>query len=213
MTTILDIDIDLFLNEVAYNKRDNLNRLDGEEYKSDSIASVEEFLENRCLLSKAKPSRGLAVTFHEDVFRAVEDLVANEKLLPPFHWIHADAHDDLNGPPDKLPPVNSGNFMLHLLSRGLLSQLTFVQHPSDTSLMHCSSDGRRIEHCGNSVPFVVHLKQIDPSNWRHKAFYSELQLTVPPDFVFITQSPSFTPESADVLFDLCKQYICGSTKG
>lgn len=204
---ILDLDLDLFLNAIAYNKNDDWSRLDDDEFGPDSEEFVRHFLEQRCHLTKEKPCKGSSVTFHGEVFGKVDFLIKEGVLVPPFYWVHADAHDDMNGAFNEDTPVRSDNYILHLARNGWLKSLRFVCHPADRSLMNVKENPLRVDIGPHPVPVGQFLKFRNPDSFTDQYYYDEFFLERCPDYVFVAHSPSFTPASADPLFELIKAYI------
>ena len=84
---ILDLDMDYFIERIAYFVSDNTSeRLSNEAY-SDYVWSehrVRSFLENNLGLSKNKKICGRIVSGHNEALFYWKELIASEKLVAPF---------------------------------------------------------------------------------------------------------------------------------
>lgn len=202
---ILDLDIDLFLNKIANHRSDQDPRLDPSEFVVDSEDLVGGLLRGQCQLSNEAPVPGALFDHHVEVFWHTKRMVESGLWTPPFTWIHADAHDDLNGPFDPARDPNSGNFMLYLLNEGWIREFILVRHPDDRSVSYHKSHPTRIEINGRSAPYRQYLKVI--SGEEDALIYKPFQMNRPPDFLFVVRSPAFTPPSSDAVFDYCRQFV------
>ena len=97
MQTILDIDLDFFVTNIANNCESYGRRRlsEGEGYLPKSELIVKSFLEANCRLSTEKKTPGKAFEDHDEVFYYWRDLVNQSFLKPPFEVVHVDAHSDL----------------------------------------------------------------------------------------------------------------------
>ena len=95
--TILDIDLDFFLDDVVTfpDGSRGAPRLDAHRATPWSIADTREFLEGRCGLSASAPVPGATVTNHHEVFYKWRELISAGQLTTPFDVVHIDAHADL----------------------------------------------------------------------------------------------------------------------
>lgn len=147
---ILDLDLDFFLDEIAYYRRPT-DRCDDNEFKPWSGDSVRKFLEEQCRLSRRHPTPGRVVTHHHEAFHFWRDLIAKGTLPTPFDVVHIDAHSDLGlgdggwrylmsehlhrpvsdrlDPPEGPQGLNPGNYLSFVLACRWLRNLTFVVHP------------------------------------------------------------------------------------
>ena len=91
---ILDLDLDFFLDNVAYHKA-NDERLPDSEYSPWEATQVREFLETSCGLSCSKKIPGRVVLHHDEAFDVWSALVAKGLISAPFEAVHVDAHADL----------------------------------------------------------------------------------------------------------------------
>lgn len=93
---ILDLDLDFFLNKIAYNVDDaSGQRLSPEEYLVDSKEKVKLFLENQCGLSLVNKVPGKVVMHHNEALYVWNEMIKNRLLRKPFSITHVDAHPDL----------------------------------------------------------------------------------------------------------------------
>jgi hypothetical protein len=182
----LDLDLDTFVRPVAYNRRDEDPRLSTEDYSVWDTADTERFLRERCLLDGTSP--GYSSDHHVAILDVISGCIAKGILVPPFDWIHVDAHDDFWGHFSK--PPNSGNFLYECIRRAWIRELTMVFPPDvfDFPAYILSADQSHIQFEGHSVP--VHFSDT-----------KSLQLTSRPDYVFFARSPAFTPIDADNLYN------------
>lgn len=183
---LLDLDLDTFVSPVAHNRRDNDPRLSSDDYMVWETADAERFLRGQCLLDSTVT--GKSSEHHVMVLDVVSSCISANILVPPFDWVHIDAHDDFWGHFSK--PSNSGNFLYECIRRGWIRELTMVFPPNifDFPDYILSDDMKRVEFEGHSVP--VHFSDTN-----------RLQLTNRPDYVFFARSPAFTPIDADDLYN------------
>jgi hypothetical protein len=90
---VLDIDLDFFLERVAYWREADAGRLDPRDYPPWSREAAFAFLETQCKLTKKVP--GFAVEHHGEVFSRWREAIDAGVLEPPFSVTHVDAHADL----------------------------------------------------------------------------------------------------------------------
>lgn len=142
----LDIDLDAFLNSVAYWAEGG--RLDPEDYIPWREERLRDFLERQCGLSRSAPIKGWFVEEHDGAFDIMRDLVAGGS--GPLDVVHVDGHADLGlGDPswvdlighvakplaERYHPVrayqglNPGSWLAYALAAELIADLTYV-HPA-----------------------------------------------------------------------------------
>ncbi len=187
----LDIDLDAFLDRVAYSKTTD-ERLDPEEYKPWPEQQVREFLENGCGLSRQAPVPGRCVVHHDAAFDYWKELVGGSGAQ--IDVVHVDAHADLGlgdrswahlvvehlfqpvpgraDPPRGQRGLNPGSFLAYAVAARWISSITHV-HPScgggDFPRVHFKDNDPRsgfLELKGFPADFVESLR------WRQK--YQEL---------------------------------------
>lgn len=150
MGSILDIDMDFFLDDIAHwiNVDD---RLDDDYYKPWTEENFRSFLEKRCLLSKERPIRGRILRNHHEAFFFWDELITSSLVNIPFKVTHVDAHSDtglgdsgyvyimqklINQPINKrrsildISKVSMGNYLAFALACGWINQVDFVLHES-----------------------------------------------------------------------------------
>lgn len=148
---ILDLDLDYFLDRIAYGGAES-GRLSSEEYAAWSPESVAAFLEDQCGLSTLCKIPGRVVSHHDGAFWFWKQLIGAGSLSCPFDVVHVDAHADL-GLGDAgylylmtsvlaLPPeerdmplsgpkgINAGNYLSFAIACRWISSLTYVVHPA-----------------------------------------------------------------------------------
>ncbi|MEC1742272.1 UPF0489 family protein [Schinkia azotoformans] len=148
MYSILDIDMDFFIDDIAHWVTGD-NRLDENEYNPWSEKDFRFFLEEKCLLSKSHPTKGKIVTNHHEAFFFWDELISSQKLRTPFKVTHIDAHSDtglgdsgyvyimgelLNHPIGErrnnldTKKVFMSNYLSYALACGWISNIDFVLH-------------------------------------------------------------------------------------
>jgi hypothetical protein len=95
MHTILDLDLDFFVDPIEHDMPDSGDRLPSEEYSVASESQVADLLEHRCSLDVQKPLPGREVVHHVDAFWTWKEWIAKGVLEAPFNVVHVDAHSDL----------------------------------------------------------------------------------------------------------------------
>lgn len=148
---VLDLDLDLFLNEIA-NDKGGKDRLSDDEFDPWREADVRRFLEHNCGLSKEKPTEGAVFRNHEEVFLYWKRLIDEGSLVTPFEVVHADAHADLcSGEPswcylmsdflaqevEDRPTfmtdneyLTGGSYLAFAIGCRWICKLSYVHHPS-----------------------------------------------------------------------------------
>lgn len=148
MSGILNIDMDFYLDKIAYWIDDN-KRLDDTEYTPWSEKEFRLFLENRCLLSLENPIKGRIITNHHEAFFFWDELINKRYINTPFSVTHVDAHSDtgigdsgyvylmgelMNYPIDKrrtelnTGKVLLGNYLSYALACGWIKDIDFILH-------------------------------------------------------------------------------------
>ena len=149
---ILDLDLDFFLNEVAYHRTPD-DRVSSDECRPWSARKVRKFLEKQCGLTHQDRVPGRFVSHHHEAFYFWQELIQKKKLSIPFEVIHVDAHADLGGgsilqdyffgqflhqpfgqreipsSSEPLRTINAGNYLCYALAFRWLSSLIYVKHP------------------------------------------------------------------------------------
>lgn len=196
MPLILDIDFDVFVDPVARNLEENGPRLQAAEHKIDNPNSILEYISNS--LRYNNWTRGSILTHHVEALATIENEIQNNHLLPPFQWIHIDAHDDLSGHWNS--PTTSGNFLYRMFLNNWIGEFTFVyrEHYFDFPKYILNFNEETYEHTLDINRIIVPI------------FFGHLyQYILPqdPDYVLLTLSPAFTPETIDPIFQEVSQKI------
>jgi hypothetical protein len=145
---ILDIDLDFFLNEVAYFTGEGRRSND---YLPWNEQDVRSFLEDRCHLVRGKRVKGRYIARHHEAFFFWRELLQSGQLQAPFEVIHIDAHADLGMgdsgyiylmtevlhwdvaqravPEAGSDELNEGNYLAFAIACRWISRLTYVAHP------------------------------------------------------------------------------------
>jgi hypothetical protein len=194
---VLDFDLDFVVTPI---RRGQCNET-GDRYEEAGVTcwsgpKLRRFLEEKMRLTIQTRIQGRSCEYHREVFSLTENLINSSRLSPPFDWVHVDAHDDIQGANDS-GRVTSANFILHLIGRDWLRRLIFVLPKGEVrppEMLMSWSD------CPPTIGFGKHRCGV---SFEEAAF----RLDQPPDFVFATRSPDFTPPDADGLFSLVRSYI------
>jgi hypothetical protein len=148
---ILDIDLDFFLDSVAYHRSPGGERL-GDDYRPWDEEAVRTFLELRCGLRRSQPVPGRLVTHHHEAFLFWREFVEEARLVVPFEVVHVDAHADL-GTGDagyvylmtdvlrrpvsersrlEIGPwhLNDGNYLAFAAACRWIARVVYVAHPA-----------------------------------------------------------------------------------
>lgn len=149
---VLDLDLDFFLNKIAYNVDDYCGkRLDSNEYLVENQQNVRLFLEKQCGLSLENKVQGKVVEHHNEALYIWNELIKKGKLKTPFSITHIDAHPDIwfgdksinyiMTELTRLPKVNRntlndidtskikcGNYLTFAMALGWIEELEFVYH-------------------------------------------------------------------------------------
>ena len=81
---ILDLDLDFFLNDVAYLQPEDQDALSSLEYRPWSREKARGFLEHQCGCSAARPVPGRTVMYHDSAFDFWSELVSSGRLTVPL---------------------------------------------------------------------------------------------------------------------------------
>ncbi|MBI5425737.1 MAG: hypothetical protein HZA32_16805 [Opitutae bacterium] len=184
--TVLDIDLDAFVQPAVANRREGDPRPDDGDHTVSSVGEVSEYLHKWHVTPKTPLLR---CELHDGVLAPVAALIGNGVLSPPLRWVHVDAHDDLYGHYSR--KTTSANFMYEVIRRKWPSEIVWAYPPNhDQGPPGYVFDWRTREICFEDyrAPFrAVPL--------------AELTLPDAPAFAFLCRSPSFSPPKADALFD------------
>ena len=146
---VLDLDLDFFLDHVAFNRSDDV-RLPGTEYTPWNEQEVRTFLENNCRLSPDRRLPGRIIEHHDQAFDYWHELIGGGHLAAPFEVVHIDAHADLgygdagyvylmsemlHVKPEDRPSlvdrgqVKFGNYLAFAIACRWISRLEYCRHP------------------------------------------------------------------------------------
>lgn len=146
MQRILDIDLDFFVEPVAYHRKRKHGRPEPRDHAVWPAAEAVSFLRERCLLDSARP--GFAVEHHGEIFEKWGAAIEAGVLEPPFHVTHVDAHADLGlgergwvflltglptlpldqRPAACLPRLTDADFLAFAIGCRWLSDVVYVKH-------------------------------------------------------------------------------------
>jgi UPF0489 domain len=246
---VLDIDLDFFLDYVAWS-RGEVERLEDHEYTPWSDQEVILFIEDQCGLSRSRLVPGRIVVNHDEAFLYWRELVQSKRLTTPFEVVHVDAHSDLGlGDAgyrhlmsevlswdlserqfpnfDIMKGCGMGNYVAFAIACRWLSRLVFVTHPDwrhDLLQYHFKNYDTASEFIQLKVLNEKQLGDL-PIAWVSGRVHEIVPIRLEPeipfrlvpssefedtdgfDFVVLSQSPGFTPPSADRLIPLIAQYI------
>ncbi len=222
---ILDLDLDFFLNKIAFWKKGN-KRLDDKNYIPWKENKLINFLENQCKLSTDNKINGKIVKKHNEAYYFWKYLIKNNNLNIPFEIVHIDAHGDLGMGDNsyeylqnnylKLPikerynildneelnkQINEGNYLAFTIANRWINKLTYVIHPlggNDVPLEYLKIiNSKQYIQLNNNEP-LVNFKKINGKNYFEEK---------PFDYIVLAQSPKYTPKGADKLIKIFRKYI------
>tara|TARA_Y100001934_G_scaffold45195_1_gene54682 strand:- start:16846 stop:17598 length:753 start_codon:yes stop_codon:yes gene_type:complete len=150
--SVLDIDLDFFLDEILYATDEPTRRPREQDYQVDSMEMALDFLQTQCGLDEKQPIPGFTCRQHKEVFFHWRRMLRKGTLKAPFEVIHIDAHadmglgnnsclyiaEDLLKEPAGRRRVPTGpeswelgdcNFIAYALACRWIGRLTYVTHP------------------------------------------------------------------------------------
>ena len=246
--TILDLDLDFFLNGVA-TRRAPKGQRQSEALEPWSAEAVREFLETRCLLNRQRPVPGAFVEAHHEVFKLWREQIFASTLTAPFDVVHIDAHADLGEDDASWPfiggellhqPVadrpnlldgreglHEGNFLAIAVACRWIGALTYVHHRERLFHLDLGDVPRLALKNFDPGTQMLQLKKLRPGmQATHDAHldpreilgvepevpltiiaWEKFQATRPFDYVYLTQSPRYTPPAADALIPVIREYM------
>lgn len=92
---VIDLDLDFFLDDIAYLVSDYGERLVESDYQPWEEGKIRTFLEENCGLTASRKIPGRIVLHHDEAFIFWRELVEKGLLEVPFEVVHIDAHADL----------------------------------------------------------------------------------------------------------------------
>ncbi|BES65585.1 hypothetical protein SANA_20240 [Gottschalkiaceae bacterium SANA] len=133
-----------------------------------------------------------------------------------FDLLHREVRD--RAYPSKL---NEGNYLTYAIANRWIKEISFVQHPNwemdymQIYMKDFNDFSGYIELKGYEKQsvldypslFKIKPKVVETAVKLNELTEKEFRLETKPDYVFISQSPSYTPQSADRLLDVFKEYI------
>lgn len=244
---ILDLDLDFFLNKIAYDINDKCgHRLSSEEYLVDSKEKVKMFLENQCGLSLKSKVLGKVVTHHHEALYVWNKLIKAGLLRKPFNITHVDAHPDLwfgdssityimteltkkstinrNHIEDiNCKKIQCGNYLVFAIALSWVKSLEFVYHEKwegndlskwffkDFNFNTLQIELKNYEY-KDYINNITNLEKIFPENLDptipFKAIPRQKFLCRDKyDFIILSKSPGYTPETADELIPVIQEYF------
>jgi hypothetical protein len=252
---ILDIDLDFFLDGIAYFCTEG--RLPSEEYSPWTEKRVRIFLEKNCNLSKRDPIRGKVFNDHNEVFFFLRDLALDTDEPVRFSIDHVDAHSDTgNGDlgfnyifkdllhqslSSRLFPkeeeVKISNYLIFLACADLMRSLRFISLENEFedlgfmyfNLPKYSLKRDRYGQPKRKLPHSIQLRHYNKNRFKEGVSASQLAYNNPDknfkripfrhifhphfdthlkyDYIFLTQSPEYTPKTSDALIPIIKEYM------
>lgn len=119
--------------------------------------------------------------------------------------------------------LNCGNVVAFLAFAGLVEKVTFVSHqdwtddyqplymehfdPNSSALQLKRFSAKAIENAGFLTPLYQIEHELEPSIPLIRVGRENFYIENPPDALFVTRSPGYTPESADILYDVLIGHI------
>ena len=122
---VLDFDLDFIVRPIRRAAPDKRSRYEGPEVSVWREGDFRSYLEGSLQLSLGGRVPGRACEHHKEVFFHAKSLIEGGTLVPPLHWVHVDAHDDIVGCSDK-GDVSSADFLLHMVGQDWLAHIDFV---------------------------------------------------------------------------------------
>jgi len=231
---VLDIDLDFFLNKIAFWKKGN-KRLDEKEYVSWKKEKFIEFLEKNCNLSKNNKIKGRIVKKHHEAFYFWRELIEKNELKTPFEVIHIDAHADLGlgdysykyimeellhkSVEKRTDPENmsEGNYLAFSIANRWISELTYVTHPKggddllnfhfkDYDVKSGIIQLKKTEKIENEIK-TIKILDLEPEIPFKMVSGKDFLEKGNFDFAVFSISPKYTPKTIDRLIPIVKEYI------
>ena len=228
--TILDIDLDFFLNDVCpLAEAGERPALEGHEPWEE--ARVRRFLEENCGLSAARPVPGRIFETHDLALDFWRDMMLEGRLNAPFSVTHVDAHSDLGVgqteyvlsallalPPEKRADLDAlrreghlseANYLLFALAFRWTDRLINVRTPRslpDLPREILEGEGIRLSSFVSRLMEAKHGKEpLVP--FIQYPDYARYQASAPFGFMSVAVSPRYAPKEADRLLPLLSEYM------
>lgn len=231
--TVLDIDMDYFLDEIPYNNFTE-DRLSSNDYKIWRKEEFVYFIENALGLNKNSKIRGRIITHHHEAFYYWRDAIKSKIISYPFKLIHIDAHADLSYLPDgswkyitekylkknynerifpellndfgKCANFDCGNYLLYALACGWLSEMDYVIHPKLEELDFPPHLAKFLE-LNKFVLTIGNKNNGCPQLNINIVRKDVLNIAKNIDLIIVSRSPQYTPKETDELVEIISQYI------
>lgn len=236
MHCVLDLDLDFFLSDVCP-FADEGKRPDDACARAWTEEEMRDFLENTLKLTKARPIPGRVFETHDRALDFWEELIGRNVLCAPFSVTHVDAHTDLGilekgypfirhtvlaKPVQKrvqtqtyrdMKQLTEANYLAFALAYRWVSVLENVRNPAslkDFPTEMLTPDGNSI-HLFTAFPALFEAKNgpepvIDYKEYGSGAAYQTENVFCAAS---LAVSPRYTPENADKLIKVFKEYIVG----
>ncbi len=228
----LNLDLDFFLNDIAYGSECYNGRL-SPEYQPWSVSRVRRFLEERCGLAHDTPVPGRTVENHDGVFDFWRELIECGGLPIPFEVIHIDAHPDLSVrgglyltsevlhiDPECSPAlllreqIHAGNYLTFAIACGWIASLVWVSlrkylkdlppwSSAPASHFIRLKKTRSEDSPLRDLPVAERVPDIP---FRILPWH-QFKTNVAFDYMALSKSPNFTPPQSDALISVVEGYI------
>jgi len=204
---------------------DSANRIPGKHFihHDEVFHYLKEQIEDGMLLPPFSVSH---IDAHSDLATSIDGcfLYIMETMLRRPRELRTDVSDAKG-----LQKLNEGNFLIFMLACGWLSDLTFVKHDktkeyynpfffknNDTStnifqlktykkglLRHYAVGSTNLQEKMGLFKYTRKGRQVkfNETNWRY------FKTKKPFDYIFLTQSPNFTPSTSDALIHVIERYM------
>ena len=228
--TILDIDLDFFLNDVCpLAEAGERPALEGHEPWEE--ARVRRFLEENCGLSASRPVPGRIFETHDLALDFWRDMMLEGRLNAPFSVTHVDAHSDLGVgqteyvlnallalPPGKRGDINAlrreghlseANYLLFALAFRWTDRLINVRNPRslpDLPREILEGEGIRLSSFVSRLMEAKHGREplVPFIQYPDHTLYKAAGHF---GFMSVAVSPRYAPKEADRLLPLLSEYM------
>jgi len=215
---MLSLDLDFFQCQVPFDPETNEDGRPVRDLDVWTELEVEDFLETRCRLDKARPIKCCFAEKHDAMAAFIYRLREAGEFTVPFELVHIDAHSDMGGfgvkwipiledinprrvigPPEEYDHLDEGNVLFYLLSSGWIRKLTWVKlpdvHEHDRIRQlppRCFRD--RVEHEPGipiELPIVAkgEIAQCGLRNWEPRQYAPPIPFSVYQPTEFMLDSP------------------------
>jgi hypothetical protein len=222
----LNLDLDFFISGIVHTPQSQKKRASKRQHKPWSEAALREFLECRCGLDRKSRLPGRFGIHHDAVFDCWRCLIKTASSGTQLDLVHVDAHGDFAGGIDPgvwvflmehvlaLPPeqrlylidrnrerLTLANYMCFAVACRWVAQIEFVMHPEwvmdiSDNLFHDHNPETRLIELNSQEP-PVRIKFTPCHEFAGGGF----------SHGFLSQSPNYTPSTADALIPIFEEYI------